>query len=925
MPVIPESVREYTAKLGIALYEYGEPLWHEMINAAFRTLDIEVGDNKDEIADGRDGELSLLHKNAKQDAAINNLVSRVNAVETGAPPDDAVIQSVAESFNITDIVAIDVASGEFSNGWEARTVLAYNAEAVPDGIYRGQYVDLAAAVADGVLVGEWFYSTADSYWYEVTDTVAPAATRIYRAGSAHLPMRRAAVLAGAGATQRLIILDLTTTDCELWMEFANPASGILGEGSSNVAICWAAHSLYLANTATGLVWLDFASGHCYRIDTSGLYRYAAGIDARLSASTKTLVSTQALPSAQVDAIAHHLGPSLNSYLTSGLAKPFIAVATAAGVAVLTPDLAVLSSANGNGFSNVAILSGRLYGLDYEAVEHAVIDFGNVELLADNFAQVSSWSEATAPSLSSDTLQGLYAGRDNLIVTYSAGIDVVSPDVAAPASTRVARISSSFNTGWLQGAVLATLVDTTIGDIGEPLTVPDRSGTGLLLDVNGELSRAAIVPNGIAAFSGFSVFDFLSSAAAELDINAADFSITLGFKSPAVAAVSSLFSTGEAAAGKERSIIMDANGAIGFSINGEDLLSAGTYDDDEWHIVTAAANAAGNDVVLYCDSNQVGSSTGMTFAAFVYSVTKIGINVSGSDPFPGSLVALSLSTEALSSGAVKRLHKSLAGVLASSTVTLSDPVVDVSVDVIGGDVVLLDDTGRRNGLSDLHFDYQHSDIAQIGAGAAVSVAGLDAVRGGEDGLQISSTSLNLRAVPWYLTDTLIKARYESNPDTNPFTDAEKAALVGIVQFGLSLGGDGALRLGSDIDANGYLIRKSVATGIEAGDTQTQAGATPMTAQLNRIDVCDNAGDGVALPPAKPGAECEVSNAGAQSAAVWPADGNSIDDEALNDVDPKLLQPQQFRIYHSIDGIAWQVRAQNGGSSFGIASLIKHGVI
>lgn len=74
-------------------------------------------------------------------------------------------------------------------------------------------------------------------------------------------------------------------------------------------------------------------------------------------------------------------------------------------------------------------------------------------------------------------------------------------------------------------------------------------------------------------------------------------------------------------------------------------------------------------------------------------------------------------------------------------------------------------------------------------------------------------------------------------------------------------------------SGYIAR-SAAGAITAGTTQTQGGATAMTADINRISVCANANDGVKLPAAVVGRIVDVINDGAQTLKVYPAGSDDL---------------------------------------------------
>ena len=69
-----------------------------------------------------------------------------------------------------------------------------------------------------------------------------------------------------------------------------------------------------------------------------------------------------------------------------------------------------------------------------------------------------------------------------------------------------------------------------------------------------------------------------------------------------------------------------------------------------------------------------------------------------------------------------------------------------------------------------------------------------------------------------------------------------------------------------------LTHNVTAAITAGTTQTQAGATALTKDVNEISTCANANDGVKLPTAVGGQQITIVNNGAQTARVWPFSGD-----------------------------------------------------
>jgi len=97
---------------------------------------------------------------------------------------------------------------------------------------------------------------------------------------------------------------------------------------------------------------------------------------------------------------------------------------------------------------------------------------------------------------------------------------------------------------------------------------------------------------------------------------------------------------------------------------------------------------------------------------------------------------------------------------------------------------------------------------------------------------------------------------------------------------------------------------VVKGITAGSTQTQAGATALTADINEVTVSGTDLDGVKLPSAAAGSTITIINAdSAQSIQVWPATGDDIDGGATDAVDPTPLAAGGSRDYAAVDATSW----------------------
>ena len=106
-----------------------------------------------------------------------------------------------------------------------------------------------------------------------------------------------------------------------------------------------------------------------------------------------------------------------------------------------------------------------------------------------------------------------------------------------------------------------------------------------------------------------------------------------------------------------------------------------------------------------------------------------------------------------------------------------------------------------------------------------------------------------------------------------------------------------------------ISYSYETSITAGTTQTQAGATALTKEINRVTIVGTDGDGVKLPTAAAGLHVTVYNDdSAQYLHVWPNTSDKIGSASVDAVDPDPIGPGAWRSYGATSGIVWEVVGQ-----------------
>lgn len=78
----------------------------------------------------------------------------------------------------------------------------------------------------------------------------------------------------------------------------------------------------------------------------------------------------------------------------------------------------------------------------------------------------------------------------------------------------------------------------------------------------------------------------------------------------------------------------------------------------------------------------------------------------------------------------------------------------------------------------------------------------------------------------------------------------------------------------------LTKKAVQKGVTAAVGSTQATGVQIVRDIVEISVCANAGDSLTMPHAMPGLQVVIINHGANSADIFPAVGDQINEAAVN---------------------------------------------
>ncbi len=119
------------------------------------------------------------------------------------------------------------------------------------------------------------------------------------------------------------------------------------------------------------------------------------------------------------------------------------------------------------------------------------------------------------------------------------------------------------------------------------------------------------------------------------------------------------------------------------------------------------------------------------------------------------------------------------------------------------------------------------------------------------------------------------------------------------------GFSAIEVLLDPSATTNLYSQDKALTLTAGTTQTQAGATTLTAYFNNVSTCANANDGVKLPTAVLDKVVVIVNNGAAACKVWPASGDQVESAAVDAAATATIAAGAKATYWAKDAVTWKL--------------------
>jgi hypothetical protein len=327
------------------------------------------------------------------------------------------------------------------SGLDLNAIAASKAITAVDGLAYATRLD-----SDG---GAWIdgaKARASAYYNETLNTTTRGATRAFPANA--VPLAEAS---------KVTICDGDDTSLPMWR-----VEDYTGLTIKSVAML---NGKLVIGTTTGVIISDYASGE---LGTTTLDYTTATTPAIVNNSVKDVTMT-VLRNAPIDP-------------ATGIQVPTIAVATNGGVSVIKDDGLVVNGANTspmnsvrfNPLDNTQLLVSRTTTHIYVSPEYLSSSF---PMSVGYYHTTGNWL-TVFPTSSANTISETGQGFGS----YSSdGLALVAPDLTTPANGMVTYLTSTYNTGWMQGGIEVALSDS----------LTDRSVTGTTITDNGTAVIAAV--------------------------------------------------------------------------------------------------------------------------------------------------------------------------------------------------------------------------------------------------------------------------------------------------------------------------------------------------------------------------------------------------------------------------------------------------
>lgn len=418
----------------------------------------------------------------------------------------------------------------------------------------------------------------------------------------------------------------------------------------------------------GMSIIDFLSDAVWFVGSTSSGIFSNNISNRNSTSA-TLYSDKygTIVNNTVNDVAMTVLPDAPIDAATGLPVPTIAVATAGGVSVITDSGAVYDSTSTSAHTQVDFFGEYLfYSNTVSGTFTEIVNASNITgdgwtaLKQYGFSQppfltgVSSFSSGGLIQPLSET-SFVQKATTNKGISVVGEIDYTTPSVSGSAKDVVAYITSTYNTGWMNGSIKgAFLSDTDDTDLVGG-TDNDRSVNANPLTVNGTITRSPVATGAdLVAYSGFSASNYLEQPYnSDLDFGTGDFCV-MGWA--ITNGSGGLLERGEVGSTQNR-ISLDYNlnnfrlltEATGSTV----VLSSGVLASGGWQFITALRRNGTTEI--YVDGVLKASAANVLDVTNTSGVLRVGQKAVVSSPHNGSLALWRISTTAPTAEQIAKIY------------------------------------------------------------------------------------------------------------------------------------------------------------------------------------------------------------------------------------------------------------------------------
>ena len=309
--------------------------------------------------------------------------------------------------------------------------------------------------------GAWRKRTQGTSWYNETLNTATRGSR------REFP----AVAVIVAEATKVTIYDGDDPSLPMWMVF-NIGSNYMFGGNPTISTAHASSGIIATSNRSsggGVYYADLLKDYGYNYQTGGLYTKLLNVSERNTTGTHTLLnSSVGIVNNIINDVAMTVLPNAPIDAATGLPVPTIAVATDGGVSVIKDDGTVVDSAATAAQGVVAWLDDGLIYADAASVYSLFwatnTDIATGDGFGDQVATSTTLDDFAMPA-APEAIAGF--GSEFILGNNSTTFGVVKKGVArfafnssALGSTMSALLTSTYNTGWMNGDIKGAFLSDT---------------------------------------------------------------------------------------------------------------------------------------------------------------------------------------------------------------------------------------------------------------------------------------------------------------------------------------------------------------------------------------------------------------------------------------------------------------------------------